>query len=112
MLYAAIHALRVSTYVAGLTDQVGSLSNAQLKCETHLPLQDWHGSCFTCDDFVHDRQEMLLHSLFQHEAMRQVVDVLRRASKVCELQHLHAVFAILQLQQIEYNSNSTLAWCS
>lgn len=44
----------------------------------------------TCNDLVHSRQDVMMHRLLQHQAMRQVVDVLRGACKMCELQHLHA----------------------
>jgi hypothetical protein len=37
----------------------------------------------------HGGKDMASHGILQHEGMRQIVDVLARTGKVCELQNLH-----------------------
>lgn len=51
-------------------------------------LQGCHCHLLTFDNFVHGRKNVILNSLFQHQPMRQVVDVLGRACKMRELQDL------------------------
>lgn len=46
----------------------------------------------TFDYLVHNGQDMVSDSLFQHQAMRQIVDVLGCACKMREFQHLHAMY--------------------
>ena len=45
-------------------------------------------------DLLHSWQDMLRHSICEHQRMCKVVDVFARAGKVCELQNLHGTMLI------------------